>query len=217
MIFVKLSIMNKYILTIILSITITLVFSQELDTVYSYSNIESESPFMYYPSRAHGIESNNSNQREYIDSIRVKLGDNTVLNKYHKKYYLKSYGKDSVLRVEGEFFDCYPNKNIIEYDVNGDTLAYGNYKIVKRRKPKTILKGRSFGRKTVVEWKSYYYCFKDGEWYNYDEKRELMLQTFYDISNKRIKKTAYRTNLGKLEKVEIVEKIKAKNYILQEP
>lgn len=209
--------MNKYISTFIFSFTILLIFSQKLDTIYSYNKNVGTS-FQFYPIRAHSTyinELGDERLKVFIDSIRPP--NFKIINKYHKPYYLKSYGKDSVLRVEGEFFDCYPSKNIIEYDVNGDTLTYGHYKIVKRKKPKSVLRGRKVGKKTVIKWKSYYYCYKDGEWISYDKQRDKINQTFYDIPNKRIKKIIYRTNLGKLKKVEVVKKIKRKDYIINLP
>ncbi len=208
-------------LTIVFLFIAAIGISQKIDTVYSYSTIENESPYFFYPSRSLCLDINPDTDViktfTYIDSIKVKLGDNTVINKYHKKYYLKSYGKDSVLRVEGYFFDCYPSKNIIEYSLNGDTLTYGNYKVVKYKRPKRLLRTRKIGRKKVIGWKTHFYAFKDGEWITYDKERGKVNQTFYDIPNKKIKRIIYRTNLGKLKRIEVIEKIKRKDYILHEP
>jgi len=209
--------MKKLIFLIFVSSSL---FGQQLDTIYAYCDIcEGGSAFLFYPKRAYVVESdlNNNNRRKYIDSIRGANNVSTVIFKYHKEYYFKGFGKDSVLRVEGVFFDSYPSRNIIEYDKFGDTLRYGDYKVVKRKKTKSILSERKLGNRTVKKWKSYYYCYKEGWWVNYDRKSNKTYRTFFDIPNKTIKKIKYKKHLGKLQQVEVIERIKKNDYILNEP
>jgi hypothetical protein len=145
----------------------------------------------------------------YIDSIKF---EQQIIDYYHQYYYLKIYDTDSVIRLEGLFFDVYPCSILYTYDIYGEILSFGKYELYQFIKPKVIYKAKKRRRTEVLPWSQSYYSLKTDLWVVKELKRKTVTQTRYN-NKERTKMTIMYDFRGKviLEKEEKIKRVKPKS------
>ena len=147
----------------------------------------------------------------YRDSIKVNF---QVINKYKQSYYLIVYDSLGIKRLEGTFYDKFPDGEIFEYYENGILKATGIKKRIKSKKRFIVCKGSyccpKIKSKIYDNWYSVYV-----EWSTYSKEGELLFKSEYNHSTKESWVTNYAKNgdiaellyykKGKLKKLPPIE------------
>ncbi|HEY6161948.1 MAG TPA: hypothetical protein VI112_12015 [Bacteroidia bacterium] len=149
----------------------------QIDTVIVTEN--SKGLVQFYPGRS-AMMSKGSNDIS-IDSIRVIPLTGTCINQYNRTYYLIVRDEKGNKRLEGNFFDEFPDGHVIEYDAKGRESGEGEYKL----KNGSDMVWRAGGKK----YRKKFHSVKDGTWKYYNEKGMLLKENFFDdgklISSKK--------------------------------
>jgi len=132
---------NKSIFFTVLLMAVLPSALAQLDTVVIYDTIGT----LGDPYRScQFIDKNNG----YLDSIR---STDQIINKGNQNYYLKVFNPDTVLILEGDWFDSYPSGLYLAYNSDGLLTDSAYYSLVKLEKPlkykckaKSNLGGRSY-------------------------------------------------------------------------
>jgi antitoxin component YwqK of YwqJK toxin-antitoxin module len=122
----------------------------------------------FYPGRSVLVPKLATNP--FVDSIRVGIH---IINEGNRQYYLIVRDKKGNTRLEGNFFDEFPDGHVIEYDAKGKISAEGNYRIEKLKKPEQVVRtgGKKFGK--------YYSSRKDGTWKYYNTNGRVLKEVKY--------------------------------------
>jgi hypothetical protein len=129
----------------------------------------------------------------YFDPIKVS---EQTINKAEKPYYLISFDKNRIKRIEGNYFDQFPNGVAIEYDSVGNKRLEGQFELRLYKKPRTVAKSR------IYKLKQKYYSNPIGTWTYFSDNGKIMRRE--EFNKKSIEITTYDKD-GKILKLESVK------------
>ncbi len=189
---------------IILSFTKAIAQSIQLDTIMIRMN--SSQDMSFYPQRAcvgpwlethqnsdeagtNYIDSTTTH-KGYKDSIKVNF---QVINKYNQYYYLVVFDSSGTKRLEGVFYDKFPDGKIIEYHENGNIKAKGVKMKIESKKPILTCEGSYCCPKTKMKLYDNWYS-ETLKWHTYSINGGLLTKSRYNQSTKESWITIYDIN-----------------------